>query len=819
RPATETTFTITGLEHNTTYTYGMTAYKEASSSARIKGESVLSQEIVFTTLPEGDISVEITSPNDTTVSVGDSAVFNASIIVDSDDYIATNYQWQEMDSSGAWENLSNDSSTVSGATSSKLTLSKVTKEEDGNEYRCILKVSYEGIDSIISYYSNPAELHVDSVDIDLDFTVTGSYSGSGTLENPYTGLSNTSTVSSTDDGTTLTLTAVATKKNGTGAKDAAVDFKIYNLEDKTTNTITVVADSSGKATTTWTAPKAASYGLRAVVRSDDVYDQTLSDMCYYEASKVYDEDTTEYRLRLQQDGSAVSNIDYGESVSLVLQSRTVKAGSTDTSGSWSNVSGTVVFTVADNDTETTIYTGQNGSNASYEPDGAGAVTFNAYLGSTDGDVIATKSMQVNKVDITITPTWEEDTIPTSEDDVTLSVDEGLVDMTATEADAFLKESILDISCSYFDLDEQENAYGKYTISLSYKNYEDKDSTGYLELTTFKNNYNVTLESDSFTLKKESAVVTYSSSENGKLRGYYTDNRYNLSTGSSVTKGTALYFTATPSDGYAVDSREINGTTYTSSSTLPDGMEWSSNGKQLAIESFDTTNHVGADGTLNVVVHFAVEVESSYGEEESEGTTGTETELESESTTTTKTSFQAKGSAKKTSVKLSWSKVSGADGYIIYGKKVGSGSKMKLLTVIKSGSKTTWTHQSLKKATTYKYRIKAYKLVNGKKQIIGISNTMKLATTGGKYTNVSRLRAVTKVTVKLGKTKKLSVKTVLAEKSKSLSKHTKSLTYTTSDSSVVKVTSSGKLKAVGRGTCKVYITSASGAYAMVRVTVK
>ncbi len=74
----------------------------------------------------------------------------------------------------------------------------------------------------------------------------------------------------------------------------------------------------------------------------------------------------------------------------------------------------------------------------------------------------------------------------------------------------------------------------------------------------------------------------------------------------------------------------------------------------------------------------------------------------------------KASAASTSkIKLTWSQSSGASGYQI--QRYHS-SKKKYVTVktIKKGSTTSYTNGGLKKNTTYKYRIRAYKTVRGKK---------------------------------------------------------------------------------------------------------
>lgn len=68
---------------------------------------------------------------------------------------------------------------------------------------------------------------------------------------------------------------------------------------------------------------------------------------------------------------------------------------------------------------------------------------------------------------------------------------------------------------------------------------------------------------------------------------------------------------------------------------------------------------------------------------------------------------------KSKIKLKWNKVSGASGYQIQRYQA---SKKKYVTVktIKKGSTTSYTNSGLKKNTTYKYRIRSYKTVRGKK---------------------------------------------------------------------------------------------------------
>lgn len=61
---------------------------------------------------------------------------------------------------------------------------------------------------------------------------------------------------------------------------------------------------------------------------------------------------------------------------------------------------------------------------------------------------------------------------------------------------------------------------------------------------------------------------------------------------------------------------------------------------------------------------------------------------------------------KKGIVLKWSKVSGADGYVVY-RKTGSGSYSKIATV-KGSKKATYTDKKAKKGKTYTYKVKAYK---------------------------------------------------------------------------------------------------------------
>lgn len=76
-----------------------------------------------------------------------------------------------------------------------------------------------------------------------------------------------------------------------------------------------------------------------------------------------------------------------------------------------------------------------------------------------------------------------------------------------------------------------------------------------------------------------------------------------------------------------------------------------------------------------------------------------------------TNFKVKAGTKKAT--LSWTKVSGANGYVIY-RATSKNGTYKAIKTIKSGSTVSYVNKSLTKGKTYYYKIRAYRTVNGKK---------------------------------------------------------------------------------------------------------
>ena len=136
---------------------------------------------------------------------------------------------------------------------------------------------------------------------------------------------------------------------------------------------------------------------------------------------------------------------------------------------------------------------------------------------------------------------------------------------------------------------------------------------------------------------------------------------------------------------------------------------------------------------------------------------------------------------KTSVTLQWNIIKDADGYFIYGNRCNTGTKSykyRKLATITGGDISTWTQKDLKKGTYYKYVVKAYRMVNGKKVVTDTSISVHAVTGGGKYgnakavsvTQIGNKRNVSKITLKMGKTAQIKAKEV--KKDKKIARHRK-----------------------------------------------
>ena len=171
--------------------------------------------------------------------------------------------------------------------------------------------------------------------------------------------------------------------------------------------------------------------------------------------------------------------------------------------------------------------------------------------------------------------------------------------------------------------------------------------------------------------------------------------------------------------------------------------------------------------------------------------------------------------KKNSIKLTWKKVKGADGYIIYGNKCGK--KMKYITTIKNGNAKSYTAKKLKKGKYYKYIVVAYKTTATGDKVITTSKSVHAATTGGKVGNPTSIKVKkSKISLKVGKTMKVKAN---YKSKKKVSTHISKYRYESLDESIATVSNTGKIKGVSKGTTKILVYTQNGLSKTIKVTVK
>ena len=163
---------------------------------------------------------------------------------------------------------------------------------------------------------------------------------------------------------------------------------------------------------------------------------------------------------------------------------------------------------------------------------------------------------------------------------------------------------------------------------------------------------------------------------------------------------------------------------------------------------------------------------------------------------------------KHSITITWNRIPGAS-YVIFGNKCGR--KNPYLKVAETG-KTKLIFKKLAKGKYYKFIVAAVKDNN----VVSVSKTLHIATAGGKYGNHTKVTiSKKKLTLKKGKSKKLKAR---AYTGKLKVRVHRGIKWESSNPNVVKV-KKGKIKAVGKGTAKIYAYAQNGRFAKCKVTVK
>ncbi len=182
-------------------------------------------------------------------------------------------------------------------------------------------------------------------------------------------------------------------------------------------------------------------------------------------------------------------------------------------------------------------------------------------------------------------------------------------------------------------------------------------------------------------------------------------------------------------GYRLQYCEVNGTNQTAWTTLSDAIKTTTYtvkslkiGKTYKFKVLAYKQTTGLFGTTSTKY-------GSYSNEVSvSNTLGKVTNLKVATTTPTK-------------VKLTWSKVNGADGYLVQKQVDGKWKN------VKSTTSTSYTVTGLKTNTTTPFRVRAYVTINGSKVYSSVSSTVKGTTSVPKIENF-KLTSTSTSTVKL-----------------------------------------------------------------------
>ena len=176
----------------------------------------------------------------------------------------------------------------------------------------------------------------------------------------------------------------------------------------------------------------------------------------------------------------------------------------------------------------------------------------------------------------------------------------------------------------------------------------------------------------------------------------------------------------------------------------------------------------------------------------------------------------------TSIKITWTKLSSAKKYVVYGNACGSANKMKKLTSMQGNVKTfsTVAGKKVKKGTYYKFIVVG---LDENSNVVSTSKIIHVATKGGKVGNHKSVRVSKKVinkakNLKKGKTLKLRAKAVKASK-RTVKSH-RGVRYESSNTKIATVTKKGgTVTAKAKGTCYIYAYAQNGVTKKIKVVVK
>ena len=181
--------------------------------------------------------------------------------------------------------------------------------------------------------------------------------------------------------------------------------------------------------------------------------------------------------------------------------------------------------------------------------------------------------------------------------------------------------------------------------------------------------------------------------------------------------------------------------------------------------------------------------------------------------------------KNGSVTAKWGAVANADKFEIYANYCSKDNEFKKIKTVKGSVHSfdiTKLHgKKLDQKKAVKIYVVAYRKVNGKYE--KITRSISLHVVGKKDTKSSNAKAI-KVkkdafTLKVNKTATIKPTLVLKNSKKKAVEHVAKFRYQSTNTAVATVDKNGKIKAVGKGNCTIYIFANNGKLKSVKVTVK
>lgn len=179
-------------------------------------------------------------------------------------------------------------------------------------------------------------------------------------------------------------------------------------------------------------------------------------------------------------------------------------------------------------------------------------------------------------------------------------------------------------------------------------------------------------------------------------------------------------------------------------------------------------------------------------------------------------LQLQVKADKTSQTLSYKRIPNVDGYLIYGGRWGE--EIKLLGEAAANT-TNYTVNNLKQGGYYKYRVKAYRMVDGDKIIIITSKIACSVIEANNYANPIKLTTdIVSIDLGVGETYTVNCKIVLP-KGKKEKENKAAIRYDSSNMAIATIDNKGRVQAIAKGSCYVYAYGQNGIFKRIKLTVE